>query len=557
MLVQLNITNFAIIERLELSLGEGLNTLSGETGAGKSIIITAINLIRGDRSSADLIRTGCDESVVEALFALPENGPIEAVLADAGIPFDGEVLIKRSISREGRNKVFINGAMATLQLLSRLAPSLITVSGQHEHQLLLKPDNHLPLLDHFSHLQEELSQFRALFHQYQSLNQELHAQEKAFREQKEREELTRFQMEELGGVDPSPGEDETLAEERTRLQHAEDLLRIASEGYQSLYERHDSVISAVGRSLKSLAKGAEMDPHLVPLRDALSEVEARLEDIAFSLRDFQKTIHIDPRQLEQVTERLDLLNRLKRKYGKSLEDLVRFKAELAATLNTIDNSEEALNSLKRRRDELLEVMVRKAEKLSQKRKRAAKHFETAVEGELAQLRMRDTRFRVRFEPASQSHPRPVPGPNGMDRVEFMISPNVGEALRPLSKIASGGELSRITLALKTILASTDTVETVIFDEVDAGISGATAQIVGEKLSALAGYHQILCITHLPQIASQGHTHFLATKAVLDDRTQATIRALDTESRIQEIARLLGGRKITSRALAHAREMLHL
>ncbi|MFO7985075.1 MAG: DNA repair protein RecN [Desulfatiglandaceae bacterium] len=556
MLVQLNITNFAIIRHLELSLGQGLNTLSGETGAGKSIIITAINLIRGGRSSADLIRTGCNESTVEALFSLPQHPAMEKILADAGIPFDGELLIKRSIFREGRNKVFINGTMATLEMLSTLTPGLISVSGQHEHQLLLKPDNHLHLLDRFSGLQEERSRFQALFRQYQSLNQNIHTQEKTLREQKERQELAKFQMEEIEIADPSPGEDETLAEERTRLQHAEDLLQIASEGYQSLYERHDSVISAIARSIKSLNKGAEMDPNLVTLRDALSEVEAKLEDIAFSLRDFQKTVHIDPRQLEQVTERLDLLNRLKRKYGRPLRELMRFKEELADTLNTIDQSEEALNTLKARRDELFDTLVHEAGKLSRKRRRAAEDFETAVEGELAQLQMKDTRFKVRFDQAPGFPTGTAPGPDGVDKVEFMISPNVGEALRPLSKIVSGGELSRILLALKTILASTGTVETLIFDEVDSGVSGATAQVVGEKLSALAGYHQILCITHLPQIASQGHTHFLATKAVANDRTQATIRALDAEARIKEIARLLGGRKITSQALAHAREMLN-
>lgn len=550
MLVQLNITNFAIIKRLELSLGKGLNTLSGETGAGKSIIITAINLLRGERSSADLIRTGCNESTVEALFAFPEHGAIAEILADSGIPFDGELLIKRHILREGRNKVFINGTMATLQMLSALAPALFSVSGQHEYQLLLKTDNHLNLLDHFSGLQADRARFQDLFRRYQALNQDIQTQENALKAKKERQELARFQMEEIQNADPSPGEDDTLTQERTRLQHAEELLNIASEAYQSLYERHDSVISATARSMKALDRGADLDPNLIAMRDALSEVQARLEDIAFSLRDFQKTVHLDPDHLEQVTERLELLNRLKRKYAKPLEEIIRFKEELSATVQTVDQSQERLRALRVQRDELTEALNRKAASLSEKRQRAARRFENAVEQELAQLHMNNTTFKVRFEATPGG-----PGPEGIDMAEFMLSPNAGEALRPLSKIASGGELSRIMLALKTILARIGTVETLIFDEVDSGISGATAQVVGEKLSALAAYHQILCITHLPQIASQGDSHFLATKEITDHRTRSTIRPLNPEERVQEIARLLGGRTVTPQALAHAREML--
>lgn len=561
MLLQLNITNFAIINELDLSLSEGFHTLSGETGAGKSIIINAINLIRGGRSSSDLIRTGCESSTVEALFSVPQNAVLTEIFSDLDIPFDGEVLIRRSISREGRNKVFINGALATLQMLSRLAPLLISISGQHEHQLLLKPDNHLYLLDDFSGLDTERSRFQDLFRCYQSLNQKIKTQEKALQEHAQRRELAAFQAAEIEQANPSPGEDEALAEEKTRLQHAEALLTLASEGYHALYERDNSVISDVSRTIRSLSRGAEMDPNLTPLRDALSEVEAKLEDIALSLRDFQQTVHLDPRQLEQVMERLEMLNRLKRKYGGTLEDLLKFRDELAARMQDMDESQDHLEDLKKERDALLSDMTNRAKELSKRRKAGALKFETAVKRELEQLQMKGTRFNVHFEPIPDNQEngdtRESTGldVNGLDKVEFMISPNVGEALRPLAKIASGGELSRIMLALKTILARTGSVETLIFDEVDAGISGSTAEVVGEKLASLAAYHQILCITHLPQIASKGHTHFLATKHVTDGRTETAIRVLDNHARVKEIARLLGGREITPQGMALAEEML--
>ncbi|MDZ7697577.1 MAG: AAA family ATPase [Deltaproteobacteria bacterium] len=403
MLLQLHITNFAIIKQLRLSLNRGMNTLSGETGAGKSIIINAIHLIRGGRSSTDLIRTGCDSSTVEALFSLPENPHIADILSDLGIPFDGEVLIKRIIFREGRNRVFVNGTMATLQMLSQLAPLLISISGQHEHQLLLKPENHLYLLDDFGGLQTARERFQGLFRRYRSLNQRIQTQETALREQQQAQELAEFQLQEIQSADPTPGEDESLTEERMRLTHAEDLMRIASEGYQTLYEQDDSVMAAVSRSIRSLSRGAEMDPNLVSLRDALHDVEVRIEDIALNLRDFQKTIHIDPGRLEQVTERMEMLSRLKRKYGGRLDDVIQFKDELASKMETMDESQHLLETLKKEENLLSEAVIQEAEKLSKMRKGAAQTFEAAVKQELDQLHMKGTRFKVRFEAATRQH----------------------------------------------------------------------------------------------------------------------------------------------------------
>jgi DNA repair protein RecN (Recombination protein N) len=556
MLVQLTISNFAIIKHLEITLKPGLNILSGETGAGKSIIINAMNLILGGRASTDLIRSRCEEARVEALFTFPDNRILTEILSEQGIPFDDELLIKRTFFREGRNRILINGSMATLQMLSRLGAILISISGQHEHQLLLKPDNHLYLLDDFSGLSDERLELSEVYGRYESLEGRINLLEKEIHEIGQRQDLIQFQIDEIERAGFRPGEDEALAEEKKRLQHAEELLAIVSEGYQALYEKNDSALSTISLIAKKMDKGAAMDNRLSSVREALNEIEVRLEDASLALRDFLKFIYMDPHRLDEVAERLELLNRLKRKYGRTLEDVLKFKDGLASMMVDQDEKRQKLDQLMKERLELEDEVLQRARVLSNKRKKAAGTLENAVEQELHHLHMQATRFQVRFEGAEETEDtiKEVRA-DGIDRVEFMISPNVGEELRPLSKIASGGELSRITLALKTILARTASVETLIFDEVDSGISGATAEVVGKKLLSLAKYHQILCITHLPQIASQGQDHFLARKEVIAGRTQATILELGRAERIQEIARLLGGQEITPRAVAHAEEML--
>ena len=561
MLVQLSISNFAIIRHLDITLGSGLNILSGETGAGKSIIINAVNLILGARASSDLIRSGCKEARVEALFSLPENRLLRDTLAELGFSFDGELLIKRTLYREGRNRILINGSMATLQMLSRLGVLLISISGQHEHQLLLKPENHLYVLDEFGGLSDERQRLSGTFDRYQDLKREISTLEKEIREIGEREELTRFQIQEIERAEVSPGEEEALIVEKKRLQHAEELLAIASEGYQELYENEGSVLATLSRHARRLEKGAATDPGLSAVRDSLAEIEVKLEDAAFVLRDFRESIEMDPVKLEDLAERLELLNMLKRKYGPTLDDVIKFRDKLASRVSVLERKGEARERLAKERLAIEGDMIAMAETLSNKRKKTAGKFAEVVEKELRQLHMPDTRFHVMFHLPAEPKGRPgeegveAIGAYGIDQVEFMISPNVGEELRPLARIASGGELSRVMLAVKTILARAGSVETIIFDEVDSGISGATAEVVGEKLLALAGYEQVVCITHLPQIASQGNTHFLVKKEVSDGRTQATIAGLDPEGRVLEIARLLGGRRITSSAVARAREML--
>jgi DNA repair protein RecN (Recombination protein N) len=561
MLVQLTISNFAIIGHLEIHFKPGLNILSGETGAGKSIIINAVNLILGGRASAELIRSGAEEARVEALFHIPPPSPLSSVLEEMDVPFHGELLIKRHLSREGRNRIAINGSMATLQMLARLGQMMISISGQHEHQLLLKPETHLALLDDFSGLAEERENLRSAFNERQALKEKRDALKKEIQEKEERQDLARFQREEIEKAALQPGEDAALEGERKRLLYAEKLMEEVREAYASLYERDDSVLSSLSQSVKRLERGADLEERLRAIVKSLASAKAEIEESAMELRELERGIVMDPRRLEEVEERLQLLHKLKRKYGASIEDILLHKDRLAEMMDNLGQSKEELGRLESRIEEAEKELLSKATHLSRKRRQAAARFEASVKEEFALLSLGGTRFEAQFQDHAESLKAGREElmkrlrAEGLDRVEFMLSPNVGEDLKPLSKIASGGELSRIMLAMKSILARSSSVETIVFDEVDSGIGGATAEVVGDKLRSLAAYHQILCITHLPQIASKGKTHFMVEKQVIDGRTGTVISELDHEARVMEIARLLGGKKVSQKAVAHARELL--
>ena len=559
MLVDLRISDFAIIKRFHLSLPPGLTTLSGETGAGKSIIINAINLLLGGRASSDLIRSGCSEAGVEARFVFPMESTIAEAVSHMGFDFDGELLIQRTISREGRNKIFINGSMATVQMLSRLGAHIISVSGQHEHQVLLRAENHLLLLDDFGGLSRKRDLLAERFAEYRDLSGRIERIAAGLAASAERRELSEFQNREIEGACIIRGEDEELARERTRLRHAEDLSRVVSESYHCLYERHESVCASLSACSRNVRKATGMDSRLEPVAETLSELEMKVEDVSFVLRDLTHSIQMDPQRLEEVEERLEHLNRLKRKYGPTLEEVLAFRDRIASNMEDMEEERGRLEELRGRGAEMEQELLARALELSRARRDAAGQLESAAERELHQLHMGATTFRVRFDSPGDHEDEPEGfervRPEGIDRVEFMIAPNVGEEPKPLSKIASGGELSRITLALKTILARTASVESLVFDEVDSGISGAAAEVVGEKLLSLAAFHQIVCITHLPQIASQGSTHFLVSKEVVDGRTETRVSRLGRRERVMEIARLLGGRRIQASAIAHAEEML--
>ncbi|PJB36144.1 MAG: DNA repair protein RecN [Deltaproteobacteria bacterium CG_4_9_14_3_um_filter_51_14] len=557
MLAHLSINNLAIIDDLSIPLQPGLTVISGETGAGKSILINAANLILGGRASSELIRTGCREARVEALFILPENSPMEHILDEMDIPFEGELLIKRTMSQEGRNRVFINGAMATLQMLSAVGGRLMSVSGQHEYQLLLKPENHLFLLDEFAALSGERQEVSDLYKAYQRLCKDVETLGQEISRCKAEKELSLFQMEEIETASPSPGEDLELNAEKKRIQSSEELKKTAEEAFRTLYEDPESITSSISQCLKRIERGAAIEKAFAEIAILLQDAAARIEDAAFTLRGLKERLHYEPARLDQIMERLEILARLKRKYGPTIEDILKKKDALKSLEREGEEKESVLKELLARQEETERRLVEASRRLSDKRKKAALEMEKAVEMELDQLHLKAMRFKVIFQDrgSEDRSETGLIGPDGMDHVEFLMAANIGEDIKPLSRIASGGELSRIMLALKTILAGTASIETVVFDEVDSGISGAEADVVGEKLLTLSRFHQVICITHLPQIASKGLSHYLVRKEIADERTRTTVSSLNPDERVLEIARLLGGREITRSALEHARGLL--
>lgn len=561
MLTQLIITDFAIISHLEIEFKKGLNILSGETGTGKSIIINAVNLILGARASNDLVRSGAKEARIEALFHQPENENLKKLLRDSDIPFDGKLLIKRTISKQGRNKITVNNSITSLQILSAIGMMIISISGQHEHQFLLKPDNHLLLLDDFGDLNNLRDHLSETFFTHEELKQRINRLEAKLNQRREKQELSIFQAREIEGSGLEEGEDDKLEEEKKRLKHAEKIKETVSGSYYNIYEKEHSVISEISTCLREINAVSGFDKRLSNLNTTLESLKAELEEVSFQLADLKDDVNMDPERLENVEERLQVINKLKRKYGKTIQAILAFKNSLLEQVDNIDQQERELQKLREEFKISSETLIKKAMNLSEKRKKVAGKMNKSVVKELEKLEMAGTRFKAAFNEehiagsSDNEHLLKNIRSDGFDRIEFMIAPNVGEELKPLSRIASGGELSRIMLALKTILAKKSSVETIIFDEVDAGIGGATAEVVGEKIKALSEYHQILCITHLPQIACKGKSHFMVGKNVENGRTLTFITELARDERVEEIARLMGGRTITEQAIAHAREML--
>lgn len=549
MFTELRIKNFAVIENLEVSFREGMNVITGETGAGKSIIIEAAKMILGDRAAAGLIRSGEKEAVVEAQFDIEGGGMAMEKLDNLGIDSEGGIVIRRVISRDGKNRVFINGTLATLGMLTEITEGLISISSQHEHQILLKPERHLHLLDSYGRLDSKRENYRGVFMEYMEAKRELEKIQNSEMERSERIDLLSFQLDEITGTDIKPEEDEALTEERGILSNAERLADCASYGEEVIYSSEGSIVERLGEAISRIKEGASVDGALNDAAALLENILFQLEDTALTLREYKNRITVDPARLEVVEGRIAELERLKKKYGPCLDDVIKRGEEIASELEAVEGMEEKRNQTEEMLKLSREKAMNLARDLSGARKESAERLSRDMASELAELGMKGARFEVKFSSLADL------GESGLDQAEFYLSTNPGEEPGPLAKVASGGELSRIMLLLKGLMLGEERAPSLIFDEVDAGIGGGAAEAVGMKLKGVSKSSQVLCITHLPQIASMADTHFIVSKRVERGRTCTSIERLGKTERMEEIARMLGGVEITEKTREHAREML--
>jgi DNA repair protein RecN (Recombination protein N) len=563
MLRELSIRNFAIIDDLKIRFSAGLTILTGETGAGKSIIISAVNLLLGSRATAQLIRSGSESAELEAYFEIPRDGRVAKILNSLGHDVEEGLVIRRIISQSDRSRIYINDRRATITLLNEITGNLASISGQHAHQGLLKEESHLLIIDQFGGLMPLRGEVGKYYHEMLPLIQGLEKLQKQHQRQQEQKALYRFQKKEIEDIAITPDEDTALEQERIRLKNSETLYHTVQAGIETIYSADGAVIEKLTAVNKDIEKASTLDPGLSKTLEDMQGVVYQLEDIAENLRSYLYTLETEERRLEEVEERLDTLHRIKRKYGGSLDAVASYLETITGSLSEIENLPEKISKTEKKLDEIYRQLVKSATRLSRKRRQAAETLSKKVESELSSLRMEKTAFSVSLKD-TEADPRLEPYLNidgklisdtGIDGAAFLMAPNIGEPLKPLSGIASGGELSRVVLSLKAILAETESVETVVFDEVDAGIGGSVADVVGKKLSALSKYHQIICITHLPQIARFGEHHFQISKSVYKKRTRTVISPLERAERVEEIARMLGGVAITEATRAHARELL--
>ena len=563
MLQELSIRNFAIIDDLQISFSDGLTMLTGETGAGKSIIINAVNLLLGGRATAKLIRTGAPEAELEALFRIPVGSPLTRFLEENGYGTEDGLLIRRIISANDRHRIFLNGRLATAQLLNAATENLASISGQHAHQGLLQETQQLQIVDQFGGLMSLREKLFDQFHQILPMIRQLRRFKQKESSREEHLVLLAFQRREIHDAAVTIGEDEQLEQERNRLKNAELLYQTVSWAIEDLYSAQGAAVERLAAVAKELARLGKIDSSLQAKADSITDTMYRIEDFVEGLRAYLAKLDTDTQRLETVETRLDLLQKLKRKYGGTLEAVIARDEAIDQELTTVENLSAEIAKLESSLAGRHALLAELSAQLSEKRRQTAVGLAELVVLELASLKMPQTQFQARFssievEPGLSTYlqrDQKAITEYGSDRVEFLISPNVGEELRPLARIASGGELSRVVLALKAILAKTESVETLVFDEVDAGIGGGTADVVGRKLAELARFHQVLCITHLPQIAKYGAHHYRISKRTDAGRTRTEIFPLEKEKRVMEIARMLGGEKITDRTLAHAKELL--
>ncbi|MBX7219585.1 MAG: DNA repair protein RecN [Blastocatellia bacterium] len=554
MLKCLHIVNFALVDQLGIEFGPGLNVLTGETGSGKSIVVDALGLVLGGRFSPEMIRSGETKSYVEALFSLPNRTEVVELGASHGVDVDPEeILIRREVTAPGRGRVFVNNQLATVQFLKLLRPFLVDIHGQGDQQSLLQPAAQADALDRFGGLEELVAGVGEAFLRWQSVRSELISFQAHESDRLRRIDMLAFQKQEIMGVRlGSPEEDLELEAERNLLANAERLASLANGAYQVLYEDESSVVTRMVGVSRKLDELMAIDASTQEALGGMDSVRYAIEDIAFFLRDYAERIHFSPDRHKEVEDRLAELQRLKRKYGPSLRDVQATLQAINQELGKLDVGEDHIRRLEQAVIDAQEVYLRKAHHLSRQRHEAARRFEAALTGELQYLAMEGTAVEVRVATDDRETVAQV---KGIDTVEFFLSANVGEEVRSLAKVASGGEISRFMLALKTITAPTDFPRTMVFDEVDVGIGGRVAETVGQRLQRLGDRQQVLCVTHLPQIAAKGGTHFVVSKATIGNRTATSVTPLNKVERVEELARMIGGTIPTDAIRRTAREML--
>lgn len=556
MLQEISITNFAIIPELRLSFHEGMTALTGETGAGKSIIIDALGLLAGGRSSSDYIRQGADKCILEGLFEWPKQDGFSALMNELGIESDGDnLIVRRDISLTGKNVCRVNGHIVTLASLRKIGSYLVDIQGQNEHQELLQPEAHLVLLDRFgdNEFQCKKKEYQKEFSRYRELERQVRKIQKNEKSFVQRIDMLHFQQEEIAAAQLEVGEEERLSEEREKLSNYQKIVDSLAGGYSALSGEERSSVDDVGLAVAELQSIAHLDNEYESIFENVQSAYYLLQDAISDMSRQIDLLELDENRLEEVNQRLELIRQLKRKYGESITAILNYYDEITQELISSDFSEGQLDKMKSELAEKEEQLLKQAVELHAMRKKIAEGLEQSILKELKSLYMENTEFEVRF---SKSHVAQL-DMNGFDQVEFYITTNPGEPLKPLVKVASGGELSRMLLALKTIFSSEQGVTSIIFDEVDTGVSGRVAQAIADKISQISRYSQVLCITHLPQVAAVADYQYYIKKDVIKGRTQTSVAELAPTQREEEIARMLAGSEITPLTIEHAKELLRL
>lgn len=552
MLTDLHIRDFAVIDELELHFDAGMTVLTGETGAGKSIIVDALGLILGDRADSTMLRSGAERCEITATFRIADNEPLKTLLDEQDIACDGdEILIRRVMNADGRSRAFINGSQAALQILKPIGELLVDIHGQHAHQSLLKRDAQRQLLDEYGAYQDELDEVATLYRQWREVQKQLENINGLGEDREARLELLRYQVAELENLNPQADEFEALDNEYTRLANASHLIEATQTVYSQLAD-DDQAIGVQSRRLESeLRELGRYDNRLFAIVELLETASIQLDEAGNELRHYLDKLELDPERLQQVEQRLSAMHDLARKHHIQPEALAAHLQNLTEQLQTLEASEETHTRLQAEQTRLLAAYQAAAARLHEERQKAAGLFGQAVSEQIRELGMPGGEFCIEVTPDSDARP----APHGHDRIEYLVTANPGQPLRPLGKVASGGELSRISLALEVIASSDSGAATMIFDEVDAGIGGGVAEIVGQLLRQIGEQHQVFCVTHLPQVASLGRQHLRVLKMTGEQETRTRVTTLSADERIEEIARMLGGLKITEQTRAHAREML--